>query len=103
MKHQYWFALIIAIFIPLLTQANNPDVQTIAPKSEKIYVTSDQILLIPEGIFYLGQEGDFEAVRIVGTDSQGLYIIRNAYYCPGCNRVTRNGICTNPRCSMYGK
>jgi len=73
------------------------------PSYEKVYVSPDEVLIYPEGIFYLNESGEVAPARLVASDACGLYIVAAAYKCPSCGRYNRNNVCHNPECPLNDK
>lgn len=76
-----------------------------APRFEKIYVDAESVILAPEGIFFLDQEGLVCPARLVAVDAHGIYVIaaQKYYQCPVCGKWSNTGKCIYLPCPMYGK
>ena len=69
---------------------------------EKVYVTPEQVVLVPEGIFFLSSEGILTAARLISVDAQGMYVVKAYYRCSVCGRMNIDNICWNSSCTMFG-
>lgn len=74
-----------------------------SPALEKIYVNPDQLHIIPEGIFFLSEEGNLVPACGVFRDQMGIYVVAESYKCPSCGMRNRNNVCINTSCPLYGK
>lgn len=64
------------------------------PPFEKIYVSPQEILSTPQGIFYISPEGEYRPVRTIRRDKDGrTFVILITQECPICGRW-----CTGKSC-----
>lgn len=54
------------------------------PAFEKIYISLDQIVCMPDGIYYMHTCGNLEKTRAIMEDSDGLYVLLIETQCPLC-------------------
>ena len=73
-------------------------------KEEKIYVKLDTITIIPEGIFFKNDLGQWIPVVTLSQDIGGLFVITKAQYqCPSCRKWFSTDVCQNVNCPMYDR
>ena len=61
-------------------------------KTYSVYVNSDQIIVLPEGIFYISESSDLISVKSIEFFSDGLFLVTalrdpacgHTIYCPDC-------------------
>lgn len=83
--------------------ASQTDIGLESSALQKIYVTPDQIHIIPEGIFFLNEEGNLIQACGIFSDQSGIYAVAARYKCPACGWWNNNNICNNTGCPLYGK
>lgn len=96
----------VEVLLPSIGMASDEQVsnyQTSAPHFDKIYLSYDRVIVLPEGIFFLSNDGELLPARLVASDAQGLYVVAAFYQCPRCSRWFRSNKCENPACPLNGK
>lgn len=54
-------------------------------QKQKIYTSPDKIMVMPDGIFYMNEVGDFQPVSCVAYDEVGVYVVA-VKTCDYCHR-----------------
>jgi len=44
---------------------------------QKIYVQPEKVMVMPDGIFYINEVGDFCPVSMISCDSGGVFVVAN--------------------------
>lgn len=57
---------------------------------EKIYISCNQLINMPDGLYYYDQYGHQTKVKTVLGDEDGMYILVVNYECPLCGRKHSN-------------
>ncbi len=60
------------------------------PAFEKIYINTNRLVGMPDGLYYFGGDGYATKVGTVLHDCQGAYILKIEYQCPLCGRIYFN-------------
>lgn len=69
----------------------------------KTYVSSDQILVMPHGIFYLNESGHAQPVKFLSSDENGLFVVDDYKQCFACGAWSEDGSLHKPNCPFYKK
>lgn len=71
---------------------------------EKIYVTQDEVVCTPDGIYLKHCDGSLEKVRSILSDCEGMYVLRILTQCPLCGQCYAGKGCPEDRsCPLYDK
>jgi hypothetical protein len=93
-----WIFL-LAVCFGFSTQASAQE--QIARQEDKIYVSPDRIRIVPDGIFYMNEVGEFQPVNMVSSDEGGVFIVSNQIQCSTCRAWSSDGNLHKFWCPFY--